>query len=150
MEELSVHFFPLKNHSVFQRNLPRKGLFEFHGWSCKSARFQIISASRAWCWEGDGAGREVAVFSLGLLHIPGSGGINFILTPLVPSIRRVGKGSQGPPDGSGSAGLVGVKPCLDLCEFAAEERKTLVNLNNTLGTLSAKGGEGIGWGVYLF
>lgn len=99
MEELSVHFFPLKNHLVFQRNLPGKGLFEFHGWSCKSARFQIISAKHAWCWEGDRAGREAAVFSLGLRHIPGSGGMNFILTPLSLPSGGLGKGPSDPQMG---------------------------------------------------
>lgn len=145
MEELSVHFFPLKNHLVFQRNLPGKGLFEFHGWSCKSARFQIISAKLCLVL-GGGQGRKGSrCFLSGFAAHPRLWRNEFHPDPLVPSIRRVRKGSQGPPDGS-----VGIKPCLDLCEFAAEERKTLVNLDNTPGMFSPKGGEGIGWGVYLF
>lgn len=90
---------------------------------------------------------------LSVLHIPGSGVVAFVLTPwFLPSavpgaLGKVPKDPQMDPAllGQGVSG-----PAMDLCEFAVEESKTLINLGNTPGMFNPKGGEGIGAGIYLF
>lgn len=102
---------------------------------------------------GRGRRRKGRGFLLSVLHIPGSGAVAFVLTPwFLPSVvpGALGKAPKDPQMDPALLGQGVSGPAMDLCEFAVEERKTLINLGNTPGMFNPKGGEGIGAAIYLF